>query len=103
MNYKQRHQREQEFNERHPQFQPITLMKNQVQTPSGEIIDIINGSLVCESKLANMRIIMFWVHDQDKEFIATIKVNGDMLSVDFPESVPVSKMESLLEAFEYQS
>lgn len=103
MNYKQRHQREQEFNERHPQFQPITLMKNQVQTPSGEIVDIINGSLVCESTFINLFTIASWLVTQDKEFIATIKVNGDMLSVDFPESVPVSKMESLLEAFEYQS
>ena len=103
MNYKQRHQREQEFNERHPQFQPITLMKNQVQTPSGEIVDIINGSLVCHHNWLNFYTIISWLEHQDKEFIATIKVNGDMLSVDFPESVPVSKMESLLEAFEYQS
>lgn len=103
MNYKQRHQREQEFNERHPQFQPITLMKNQVQTPRGEIIDNINGSLVCYNDRLNFNTIISWLEHQDKELIATIKVNGDMLSVDFPESVPVSKMESLLEAFEYQS
>lgn len=77
-------------------------MKNQVQTPSGEIVDIINGSLVCENKWPNFRTIFHWLYEQDKEFIATIKVNGDMLSVDFPESVPVSKMESLLEAFECQ-
>lgn len=103
MNYKQRHQREQEFNERHPQFQPITLMKNQVQTSTGEIIDIINGSLVCERNFRNLFSVILWLNEQDKEFIATIKVNGDMLSVDFPESVPDSKRESLLEAFEYQS
>lgn len=103
MNYKQRHQREQEFNERYPQFQPITLMKNQVQTPHGEIVDIINGSLVCENTFMNLFTIISWLSFEDKELVATIKVNGDMLSVDFPESVPVYKMESLLEAFEYQS
>lgn len=102
MNWRKSYQREKELSERETKYQNQTdLMKNIVQTESGEIVEIINGTLVCVDNKKNWLTIAEWF---SVSLIngATIKVSGRYLHVDFPQSIPTYKMESLLEHFTYQ-
>jgi hypothetical protein len=80
------------------------LMKNRVETQDGDMIEIINGTLECPNNRKNLETIADWM---STEIIkgATIKVcgnEGEWINIDFPESVPTHKLESLLEHFVYQ-
>lgn len=90
------------FESKHPQFENQTnLMKGILQTKTGELVEILNGTLVCKLTNANILTIADWLQTED-EIPATLKILGCVINVDFPESVPTHKMESLLEHFEYQ-
>lgn len=77
------------------------LMENRVQTSSGEIVEIINGTLHCQNKPANLQTIHEWFCEES-EVKGTIVIEGHHITIDFDELVPTHKMESLLEHFTYQ-
>lgn len=102
MNWRKSYQREKELSERETKYQNQTDMaKNIIETSYGQIVEIINGTLVCRLTHANMKTIADWL-DVEDEIPATLKIIGHVINVDFPESVSTSKLESLLEHFTYQ-
>lgn len=97
-------QHREEMHEDAPQFENQTNknMKGLVITKSGEYVEIINGGLMCVNKRENLETIMDWLSAEDEAFEASIKITKGKVYVDFPETTPTHKMESLLEHFEYQ-
>jgi hypothetical protein len=80
-------------------------MKTYVETQKGERVEIEFGTLICLNRTWNYQTIADWLSHQ--EFIEVKIVNQPLngqshISVSFPDSAPVSTVESLLEHFEYQ-
>ena len=78
-------------------------MDNKVETASGEIVEIINGTLICENKAINLITIADWLSAQNEHcpITDTIRV-ADKVQVEFPEYEPTHRMLSLLQHFEHQ-
>jgi len=76
-----------------------------VETNAGELVEIINGTLVCLNHIRNWNTIADWL-SFEPELAVSIKVSprdgASSIFVDFPESVPTRTVLSLLEHFEYQ-
>lgn len=78
-------------------------MQNLVETRSGEIVEILNGVLYCANTAENWETIGDWMLADSGGMELTIKVvEYRKLSVEMPESVTTSSLESLLEHFEWQ-
>lgn len=93
------------FESKHPQFENQTnIMNNIVETSSGEIVEIINGVLVCQNVKRNWITISEWflTESESWDLKCEIRVEDTNLFVEFPESVPTHKIGSLLESFNYQ-
>jgi hypothetical protein len=76
-------------------------MKTYAETKCGEIVEVINGTLVCNNTKENWMTICDWLMAQDDTFTGYIIVNGRRLMVDFPKTYPTHVMGSLLEHFEH--
>lgn len=72
------------------------------QTTTGELIEIINGTLYCTNTKENWLTIADWLLTQDDNFKADVLLRGEKILVEFAASVPTFYLESLLEHFEYQ-
>jgi hypothetical protein len=80
-------------------------MNNIVQTKSGEIIEILNGTLICENKIENWITISDWMLALDEYYRIKLSIEvapENKLWITIPETTPVHKLESLLQHFCYQ-
>lgn len=76
-------------------------MNNLTQTITGEIVEIINGVLVCANDRTNWAIITDWTRQQDwYNFSCQVEIVNGKIHFEMPEVLPVHHLESLLEHFE---
>ena len=78
-------------------------MENQVQTQRGEIVEILNGVLVCRHDKKNLDTITDWMHQQDwYDFKCELRVEDTNIFFEMPDTYPTKHILSLLEHFEHQ-
>lgn len=69
------------------------------ETKSGEIVEIINGSIHCQNTPENWAIVADWAI-ANESVVMLIKTNGKFLIVDLP-GFSAELIGSLLEHFQY--
>lgn len=78
-------------------------MNNIVETSSGEIVEITNGVLTCKHTKENWLTISEWCIAQDHwDLKIEIRIEDTLMFVETPDNVPAHRLQSLLEAFNYQ-
>jgi hypothetical protein len=76
-------------------------MRNLVETASGEIVEVIAGTLTCENAIRNWFTIVEWMKEQD-EMTATVEIREGRIFVSNLNTGSMTTINSLLEHFEYQ-
>lgn len=76
---------------------------NIVETKSGQLIEVVNGVLSCPNNPKNWATIADWAEASPDLEPMTIRIEHNVVFVEFADSAPAYRILSLLEHFEYQN
>lgn len=77
-------------------------MNTIVETKSGHQIEVVNGVLSCVNNPKNWATISDWAEASPDLEPMTIRIEHNVVFVEFADTAPSGRILSLLEHFEYQ-